>query len=142
MYEYFYKYDELLLKIRETISKIETLKETIYSVKGVSYDDLPKQGNGNADIVYYLIEIEDLEDTLKSLYQQKKELRNTYELDIKKVNNLEYQTIIRMYYLDKNNLKEISSVIRKSYSYTRKMKKEAENEFLCEIVHNGTIKTF
>lgn len=132
MNDHFMEYNDILNKINEVQAKITVLKENIYSVKGISYDDIPKGTSGNADIIFFLIEIEDSEKELEELREKRNDLKLKHEKEIEKVNNDRYRSILRMYYLNKFNIIKISELMGISESHARKLKKEAIHQFMIE----------
>jgi DNA-directed RNA polymerase specialized sigma subunit len=126
------EYNDILNKINEVQAKITVLKENIYSVKGISYDDIPKGTNGNADIIFFLIEIEESEKELEELKEKKNIIKSKHEKEIEKVNNDKYRSILRMYYLNKFNIIKIAELMGISESYARNLKKKAISQFMIE----------
>lgn len=130
MEDHFAEYIETLERIKELHSKIGVLKDAIYSVKGVSYDDVLKSsGSGGADISYYIAEIDELEAELKELNAKKQQLKAKHLAEIGKVKNWKYRKLLRLLYIDNRSLNDAAAELQKSPSHCRKMKRKATNEF-------------
>ena len=129
MKNHFIEYENILLKINEVQAKIIELKESIYSVRGIRYDDIPRSTAGNADLTYYLIEIEELEQELAALNVRKSELIKHHESEIEKVHDNKYKSVLRMHYLKKFDVGRIADTLNVSTSYAWKLKREAINAF-------------
>lgn len=132
MNEHFIEYNDILNRIKEIQLKLKLCRENIYSIKGVSYNDIPKGTNSGNDISYYLVEIEELENKLEKLKEKKDILRNEHEKEIEKVKDDRYRSILRMYYLDKVDIIRISEIMNLSVSHTRRLKSEAIAMFILQ----------
>lgn len=130
MNEHFMEYNDILNRINEVQQKIIILKENIYNIKGISYDDIPKSSSSNNDITYFLIDIEELENELENLMIKKTKLKNKHEKEIAKLSSNKYKSVLRMYYLLKFDMFEISETLQISVSYAHKLKKLAVKEFM------------
>lgn len=130
MDNYFMEYDDILNRINEVQSKIIEVREKIYSVKGIRYDDIPSSTTLPTDITYYLIELEELEEELEELKRKKLELRKNHELEIDRLSNIKYRSVLRMHYLMKLDIYKIADTLNLSVSHVRKIKKEASMEFM------------
>lgn len=137
MENHFLEYTETLERIKELHSKIAILKEAIYSVKGVSYDDVLKtQGSSGADIGYYIAEIDELEEELEILQEKKKKLKAKHLIEIGRVKNWKYRKLLRLLYIDNRSLNEAAVEMQKSSSHCRKLKAKAISDFFREMSEN------
>lgn len=128
--KHFYEYDDVLNRINEVQSKIIEIREKIYSVKGIRYDEMPSGSTLPTDITYYLIELEELEHELEELKNKRMELRKNHELEIDKLDNTKHRSVLRMHYLMKLDIYKIADTLNLSVSHIRKIKKEASDEFM------------
>lgn len=128
--KHFYEYDDILNRISEVQLKMIEIRENIYSVKGIRYDELPKGSTLPTDITYYLIELEELEKELEALSNKKLELRKKHELEIERLENTKHRSVLRMHYLMKLDIYKIAESLNVSVSYTRKLKRYASNSFI------------
>lgn len=126
------EYDDVINRIAEVQTKLCVLKESIYSIKGISYDDIPRESSGNADISHFIGEIDELEAELEELKEQKDQLRSKHEKEIDKVKNNKYKSVLRMVYISKLGIYKIADALKISVSYARKLKKEAIDEFIIQ----------
>lgn len=129
MQEHFREYDDTLNKINETLARIRGYREAL-TLKGVTYTDMPKGSGGAVDISFYLCEIADLEQNLKELRERKNQLLYKHSQEIEGMQDVRYQAIIRMYYLDKMSFVEIADILNLSISHVRKLKKQAVKMFI------------
>ena len=134
--EYFEKYTDTLRQLEEKRHKLIVLKNRLYDVKGVSYEETPK-GTGSSDIVFKIQEIDDLKRDINLLIGFKTELEEVHLEEISKLSNVDYKSIMRCYYLERMSVEDISTIIDKSISHTFKMKKYAETEFVKIIVNDS-----
>lgn len=107
----FKDYKEICTLITEYEYKIFTLKERLYSVSGVRYDDMPKCHGRSDDMVFKLQEIDELVEELNALKEKKKELYNKHIQEISLVNNSRQRSVLRMYYLLEMNVDDIKTVL-------------------------------
>ena len=135
MDNHFMEYNDILNKINEVQTKIIELKESIYSVKGVSYDDVPKGTGKNIDIVYFLAEIEELEIELMALNSKKAMLKKKHEEEIDKLKNCNYKSLLRMYYIYKFDKYKIADTMNISVGHFHRLKREAISDFLTSIIN-------
>ena len=110
--KHFYEYDDVLNRINEVQSKIIEIREKIYSVKGIRYDEMPSGSTLPTDITYYLIELEELEHELEELKNKKMELRKNHELEIDKLSNTKHRSVLRMHYLMKLDIYKIADTLK------------------------------
>lgn len=137
MENHFSEYIETLERIKELHGKIGVLKDAIYSVKGVSYDDVLKSpGSGGADISYYIAEIDELEAELETLQEKKKQLKAKHLIEIGQVKNWKYRKLLRLLYIDNRSLNDAAIEMQKSPSHCRKLKALAISEFFREMSVN------
>lgn len=130
MENHFMEYNDILNKINEVLAKIDVLRDTMTSIKGISYGELPK-GKGQSDsMIYYLAEIEELELGLIALKEKKNILRKEHELEISKVSNDKYRSVLRMFYLDKFDVRKIADTLDRSTSWVAHTKRKAIDEFI------------
>ena len=140
MYNHFAEYNDILIRINEIQLKILEIRETLYSIKGIKYDELPSKGaTPQADVTYFLIEIEELEAELDILYDKKQVLRGKHEKEINKVSDARERSVLRMYYLMKFDIYKIAEALKISVSHTRKIKRDAI-ESLINVITNDSEK--
>lgn len=130
MNNHFMEYNDILNRISEVQAKIIEIKENIYSIKGISYDDVPRGKNGAVDILYFLAEIEELEKELKELLDKKNLLRKKHEKEIDKLSNSKHRSVLRMYYLMKFDVYRIADTLKITKNHVHKIKREATKEFM------------
>lgn len=136
MKEHFRKYNDILNQIRELEYKIITLKERLYSISGVRFDDMPKAYGVGNDIVYRIQEIEDLIKEKNVLLEVKKELYDKHLKEIEQLSDERYRYVLRCYYLQKMTLKNISSLYGLTINHVQKIKGKAVEEFMRIISKN------
>lgn len=136
MKEYFRQYNDILNQIREIEYKIITLKERLYSISGVRYDDTPKGSSPGNDIVYRIQEIDDLIQEKDRLQASKEELYKKHLSDINKVDDEKMRSILRCYYLNKLSIKEIAEIHGVTPNHITKLKRDAVYEFSLLILKN------
>ena len=137
MDNHFMEYNDILNKINEIQAKITDVKETMCTVRGISFDDVPKGTGGGLDIVYFLAEIEELEIELYALEQKKNELRKKHEEEIDKLKNNKHKSILRMAYIHRLDKYKIADTLNISIGYYAQLKGEAKKEFILTILNNS-----
>lgn len=129
MEEHFKEYNEIINRINESLMQIKGYKEAM-TIKGISYSAIPKSTVLNADIAFYLGEIEEIEERLKELKEKRDALKKKHEQEIDNLSDNRYKTIIRMIYLEKLQINKVADVLEISVSHTKKLKRKAVEEFL------------
>lgn len=136
MNKHFYEYNEICNQIVELEYKLITKKDNLYSVKGVSYDDMPK-GNGNGiDIVFKINEIDELEERLNVLKESKTTLYDKHIQEIALIDKETHRSVLRAYYLLKMDVKDIAEMMNKTPNHISKLKRDATEEFVSKIIAN------
>lgn len=133
--EYFKNYNRKLAKIKDKNIELIKLKDDWYNITGISYDQLKIKGV-KTDIANQLDTIVKKENKLKKLIIEKDEIRENCEKDIERIENTQYITIIKLFYLDKCSIKKISSCMKMSESHIANSKTKAVKEFL-NIINNS-----
>lgn len=136
MENHFMEYDDLLSRINELKFKMIELRETMYSVSGIRYDDAPKGTTPPKDITYHLVELEEYEQELQALYEKKTQLRIRYESEIDMLSNIKHRGVLRMHYLLKLDVYKIADALNLSTSHVRRLRKEASDCFMEMIANN------
>lgn len=126
---HFNEYQDTMDKIKEIHMKIAAIKDDMYAVKGIRYDDAPKGSAGPVDISYFLGEIEELEQEARDLKQKADELKRKHEEEISKVNKPNYRRLLRMLYLMRLDMRTIADSLDVTPNHAWKMKKRAEIAF-------------
>lgn len=126
---YFHYYWSLLNKIISKNVELISMKEDMYRITGIKFDDMPKGGLGK-DITDQIHKIVEKEKELKMLINKKDEYRRVYENKISRLSNIKCQIILSLYYLDRCSIKEIASILEISISYVKKLKRIGSDEFL------------
>lgn len=129
MREHFSKYNDILNRINELYVKIMLIKEKMHSIKGISFNNLPKSNGIVLDTSYYLSEIEEIESDIEELKKSKNALIKKYDEEISKLDDDRHKSIIRMLYIEKMTIYNVSCVLEISVSHARKLKRMAIDEF-------------
>lgn len=129
MEEHFKDYNDIVNRINESLMQIRGYREAM-TLKGISYDAIPKSTTLNADIAFYLGEIEEIEEKLKELKEKRDILKKKHEQEINKLSDNRYKTIIRMICLEKLPINKVADVLEISVSHTKRLKRKAGEEFL------------
>lgn len=115
------KLEELLSEYKEIDIEIRDLNYRVYSesIKGVTYDDMPKSPNlnTNSPVENSLIKIEKLKRDIKELENRKNRIENLLDL----LNDRD-KTILRMYYINDLTLRDISFKLDLSDKYVSSKK--------------------
>lgn len=115
------KLEELLSEYKEIDIEIRDLNYRVYSesIKGVTYDDMPKSPNlnTNSPVENSLIKIEKLKRDIKELENKKNRIENLLDL----LNDRD-KTILRMYYINDLTLRDISFKLDLSDKYVSSKK--------------------
>lgn len=127
--EHFAEYNELCQIIEEKEFQLIMMKEALYSVRGVSYDDMPKGGGGGADIVRRIQSIDELQDELNEMRDERRSMQKKLSDEIMRLKNPKHRTVMRAYYLMRSSGKEIMRLMNLSESRVYTLKREAEKEF-------------
>lgn len=129
MKSYFYDYNVVLNDIEAMQYELINLKESFYRITGMKYGDAV---NSTVKVTMedLLNEIEEVNQMIKAKQKVKKEMREKHMNDIRKLEDDRYRTIIKLYYLDRCPLKQISYCLGLSDSHTKKLKSHAMKEFL------------
>lgn len=126
---HFNEYQDTQDKIKEIHMKIAAIKDDMYAVKGIRYDDAPRGSGAPVDISYFLGEIEELEQEARDLKQKADELKRKHEEEIGKVDKSSYKRLLRMFYLMRLDMKAIADALDVTPNHAWKMKKRAEIAF-------------
>ena len=131
---HFEEYNDICNRVREMQYKIFLLKERLYSISGVKYDDIPKStATPQNDIVYRLQEIEDLMQEYEDLREQERLKVREHLAEINQVPNETWRSILRSYYLHHMSIQEIADMLQKTPNHVSKLKGQATNMFYLVI---------
>ena len=134
MKNHFAEYNDLKIKLAEYNSRIDVLKEKLYSVSGVSYDDAPRVRSSNGSIIYKIQEIDELvkerdeiESKLNLLY-----VKHVNEIDVLKSEM--QRSILRSFYLHRIPVKNIARSYGVTDNHISRIKSLAVREFKKKIL--------
>ena len=131
MEKHFRKYDDVCDKISELIFKLETLKESLYSVSGINYDKLPSTPNPSGDsLIYKIQEIDEVNEELYKLTLEKNELYATHEVEIDRLENAKERKVLRCFYLHKLSMDNIAELMGITTNHAYRLRREATVNFL------------
>ena len=137
MKNHFAEYNDLKIKLAEYNSRIDVLKEKLYSVSGVSYDDAPRVRSSNGSIIYKIQEIDELvkeRDEIESKLSLQY-VKHVNEIDL--VSDEKKRSILRSYYLHRMPLKEIARNYDVTMNHISRLKSQAVKEFKEKIFKNA-----
>ena len=136
--EYFKKYKDTKSRIKELSYKLEEYENTLYSVRGVSYNSIPKSTQPPKDILTRKIQIKDeLMEEIHQLEHERKIMERKHINDIYRLKEDNHRRDMRMYYIDDLIIEKISNVMMLSENHIRKIKKKAEEEFISMIINDN-----
>ena len=131
--EYFKKYYKILNKIVSKELELESLNRQKITISH-NYSSEIKQNRTPKGLEIILIQIEETEQKLENLYEQKRLVKEEYIKDFEvKIKDETQKIILIAYYLDKLTTYEIACKIDKSTGYVKKLKQNAINEILKKI---------
>lgn len=130
--KYFLKYKNICRKISTKETELEELKEK--TIGSVNYNEKTSSSHTPKGLEQREIYIENLEDTIKKLYQDKEKKKVNHIMDFEKLSKDEYKKILTNYYLDFVTIKKISFKMDKSIGHIKKLKREALNELLEKVI--------
>lgn len=130
MHNHFKVYNSLQQNIEYKNMELIQLKENWYNISGVRYGDQKIKGGKPIDIADQLHWITEKEKELQATINYMKELRRIHEKEIDKVDDPKKRTILKLFYLDKCTIRQISACMRLSDGHVKKLKRKAVAEFL------------
>lgn len=140
---FFQKYKEHKKSMESALRKYIYATQELYSITGMNYSDMPKGKSQIKGLEVLLINIETLFNNYLKESSKCTEERNKCMQKIKEINNLTYQLIIEIVYLDgitedKDVVDTLEKYHKISYapSYFRKIKSIAKTQFE-EVLRKG-----
>ena len=130
--KYFLKYRNLCRKISTKETELEELQEK--TIGAVGYNEKTSSSHSPKGLEQREIQLENLQDTIKILYEKKEKRKSKHIADFEKLSKLEYKIILTNYYLDFVTIKKISIKMDKSIGHIKKLKREALNELLKVVI--------
>ena len=129
MKNHFAEYNDLKIKLAEYNSRIDVLKERLYSVNGIHYDDAPRVRNANSSIIYKIHEIDELvkERDKLELHLNMVYTKHLNEIDL--LRDEKKKSILRSFYLHRVSLKELARTYDVTLHHIAKIKSQAVREF-------------
>ena len=137
IYNHFRAYREVVFKIRSKNMELMKLKEDWYNLTGVRLSDMPKGGKP-MDMADQLHRIVEKEKGLSALVNYREELRKVHEKEIDNIEDLKKRTILKLFFLDNCSIKQIAQCIDKSEPHTKKLKRDAIEEFINIVILSNT----
>lgn len=129
MTKYFYDIRKIEGDIISKRIEIMNLKNRLYNITGFNFSDIYIKGK----VKESFSEIDDIiekEKELSIFIQQQNIMRKKYEDQINMVCDVNQRLLLKTIYLDHQDLKYVSSLFQKSYSYVKKIKSKAIENFL------------
>lgn len=140
---FFQKYKELKKSMESAMRKYIYATQDLYKITGMTYSDMPKGKSQIKGLEVLLINIETLFNNYLKESSKCTEERNKCMQKIKEINNLTYQLIIEIVYLDGiTEDKDVVDTLEKYHnityapSYFRKIKSIAKTQFE-EVLKKG-----
>lgn len=130
--KYFLKYRKICKKINIKETELEEIKEK--TIGSVNYNEKTNSSHTPVGLDQKLVQIENLEELIKKLYNKKEKIKAKHISDFEKLSKQEYEMILTSYYLDFVTIKRISIKMDKSIGHIKKLKREALNELLEKII--------
>jgi hypothetical protein len=116
-------------KIETNLECLEQLKNRIYSIGGVSYDDTKVSSSGNKDFTDLVAKVSDLESEINVLTDFYVDLKNKITVEINQLSNNTYSLLLLKRYVLNKSLYEIAREMNYSYGAVRNMHGQALEEF-------------
>lgn len=129
MKNHFAEYNDLKIKLAEYNSRIDVLKERLYSVNGIHYDDAPRVRNANSSIIYKIHEIDELVKDRDKLELHLNMVYTKHLNEIDMIRDEKKRSILRSYYLHRIALKEIARTYDVTLNHISRLKSQAVKEF-------------
>lgn len=129
MKNHFAEYNDLKIKLNEYDSRIDALKEKLYSVSGIRYDDTPKVRGKNLSVTERIQQIDDL---VKERNAIKKQFNIVYSKHLKEIELIDDEmkrSILRSSYLHKIPVKNIAKNYGVTENHISRLKSKAVREF-------------
>ena len=137
---HFKVYKNLVNKIYVKNMELIKLKEDWYNISGTRYDDVKIKGGIPYDIADQMHFIVEKEKELKATINYKEELKRVHENEINKLSDHNKRTILKLFYLDKCSIKEISCCLRVSEGHVKKLKRWGVTEFINKVIENKVVE--
>lgn len=117
---------------------MEEYESSLYGIRGVSYNSIPKSTQPPKDILTRKIKIKDeLVEEIDQLESDRKIMERKHINDIYRLKEDNHRRVMRMYYIDDLIIEKISNVMMLSENHVRKIKKKAEEEFISMIINDN-----
>lgn len=134
--EYFKDYIEIDDDIREMTAELKVKKENLYSISGISYDDIIKCRGVHFGLDFFINEIIEIERKIKNKEKEKQKEYDKHLNFILHLNDIKEQSIIKYYYLDRLPIGQIAYIFHISESHLKKTKSIAVANFEEMILNN------
>lgn len=129
MKQHFDEYNDLEARIKELQFKLTVVENQLYSVRGVSYDAMPK-GNTYGDARLYMIsEKDDIVEEISELKKQKQKLYQKHVEEIALIQDSRHRSILRSCYLHKMKNQDVADMLGLSLRRFKEIKREAIENF-------------
>lgn len=136
IYDYFDEYNNKYYKMKDKLVELREAERNYISLTGTKPSESPKTTtNKNFDFSDQLARIEKLILDYKKLEKDYLIEREKCISAINKVNNPKYRTILKLFFVEKKNLKALSIVLNKTYKldytidYLKNLKTKSIKEF-------------
>lgn len=136
IYDYFKEYNNKYFKMKDKLVECNEARKNYINLSGLNPSDVPKnKTNKNFDFGDQLARIEKLTLDYKKLESDYLEEREKCINAINKIHNPKYITILKLFFIEKKNLKSMSVILNKTYKlnytidYIKNLKSKAIKEF-------------
>lgn len=129
MKNHFAEYNDLKIKLNEYDSRIDVMKERLYSASGIRYDDAPKVRGQNSTITHRIQQIDDLIRERNKIEAKFNLVYSKHLKEIDVVVDEKKRSILRSYYLHRMSLKDIAGSYDVTLNHVSRLKIQAVKEF-------------
>lgn len=136
IYDYFEDYNDKFYKMKDKLVELQEMRKNFVSLTGTKFNDMPNiKTNKNFDFGDQLVRIEKAISDYKKIESEYLEEREKCINAINKVTNPKYRTILKLFFIEKKNLKSLSIILNKNYKleysvdYIKKLKTKSIKEF-------------
>lgn len=136
IYDYFKEYNNKYFRMKDKLIELKEAQRDFYSLTGTKFTDVPKSNAvTNFGFEEQLIKLEKLKaEYIKKEHDYLEEREKCIET-INKVINPKYRTILKLFFIEKKNLKSMSVILNNTYKlnytidYIKQIKNKAIKEF-------------
>lgn len=136
IYEYFKDYNDKFYLMKDKLVAIKEAERNYVTLTGNKITDTPKTSlNKNFDFSDQLAKIEKMLISYKKVEKEYLNLREKHLMEISKINNSKFRTILKLFFIERKNIKSVANILNKTYKldysvdYIKKIKSQATKEF-------------